>query len=398
METKTAGRAGAGLIVLFCFFIAFLEGYDIQSFGVAAPKLIPEFGLNPGQQGWVGSAAMLGLVIGAFGGGWIADRIGRKPVLIGSVAAFGLFSLATAMTHGYPELLAVRVGAGLGFGGVMPNLMALAAEISAPDRKAGTVTAMFCGMPAGGAAVSLLARLGGAELDWRTIFLVGGGLPLLLIPLAFFLLPETRPQAAPHADHRWTTTLFAEGRTAGTLLLWTIFFGTAVVLYLMLNWLPTLVTAKGFTPGDGSTAALGFNVMAVVGALVMGYAIDRVGFRWPTMAIFATLMAAMAGLAFVAQLSPLLVLSAIAGFGVVGGQFSFYAVAPMLYPAHVRAAGAGAAVAVGRMGSIVGPLLAGELRQAGYSAGQVFGALIPVVLTAGVAAFALSFLGKLRDD
>ena len=77
MKTKTTGRAGAGLIVLFCFFIAFLEGYDIQSFGVAAPKLIPEFGLNPGQQGWAGSAAMLGLVIGAFAGGWIADRIGR---------------------------------------------------------------------------------------------------------------------------------------------------------------------------------------------------------------------------------------------------------------------------------------------------------------------------------
>lgn len=398
MDTKTAGRAGAGYIVLLCFFIAALEGYDIQSFGVAAPKLIPEFGLNPGQQGWAGSAAMLGLVIGAFAGGWIADRIGRKPVLVASTAAFGLFSLLTALTHDYEMLLLVRVGAGLGFGGVMPNLIAVAREISPPDRRALTVTAMFCGMPFGGTAVSLLVRFAGPDFDWRNIFLIGGVLPLLITPLVFFLLPETKPASEPSAQRGLAHTLFAEGRATGTLLLWTVFFGTALVLYLMLNWLPTLVAAKGFLPTDGSSASLGFNIMATIGALVVGFAIDRMGFRWPVVVLFGSLAAAMYGLAISTQLTPILLLSAVAGFMTVGGQYAFYAVAPTLYPVHGRAAGSGAAVGIGRLGSIFGPLLAGELRQAGYGASTVFAALIPVVLVAGAAGVALSFLRRAQED
>lgn len=395
---KATGRADAGLIVVLCFFIAALEGYDIQAFGVSASKLIPDFGLSPGEQGWAASAAMIGLVLGAFGGGWIADRIGRKPVLVASVAAFGLFSVATAMTHTYEALLLARLATGLGFGGAMPNLIAIATEISSGKRRAATVTTMFCGMPAGGAAVSLLARFAGPELDWRTIFLIGGAVPLILAPILIFLLPETRPKVPADADRRTFNALFGEGRAIATLLLWTVFMLTLVVLYLMLNWLPTLVIAKGFTPADGAAASLSFNLVSIAGALLLGFIVDRMGFRWPLVATYALLATTMFILGQAAGLNPLLLLSAAAGFLVLGAQYSLYALAPVIYPPHVRAAGSGAAVAVGRLGSIGGPLIAGQLRQAGYSAGEVFGTMVPVVLAAGAAAFAFSFLATGRED
>ncbi|MFC3077400.1 MFS transporter [Phenylobacterium terrae] len=392
------GRAGAGLIVLICFLIAAVEGFDIQAFGVAAPKLVPDLGLNPGQQGWAASAAMIGLVIGAVLGGWFADRVGRKPVLLVSVAMFGVFSIVTAVSQGYDALLWARFLTGLGFGGAMPNLIAIATEISAPNRRAATVTMMFCGMPAGGASVSLLARLMGDDLAWRSIFMIGGIVPLILVPLIFFLLPETRPEQKEGADRSTWRGLFGQGRAVPTLLLWVVFVMTLVVLYLMLNWLPTLVVAKGLTPAAGSSAALAFNLTSIAGALLLGFVVDRAGYRWPVTLTFLLLALAMGALAAAGQLTAVLVLSGVAGFLLLGAQYSLYAVIPSLYPPQVRAAGSGAAVAVGRLGSIAGPLVAGELRNAGYSAGQVFGVMIPVVLAAAAAVFALSWLAKPHED
>jgi AAHS family 3-hydroxyphenylpropionic acid transporter len=394
LEDRRQAHGRAGLVILLCLLVAALEGYDIQAFGVVAPKLAAELHLGPGQVGWVGSAAMIGLVFGALFGGWIADRIGRKPVLVASAAAFGLFSLATARAHGYEPMLAARFATGVGFGGAMPNLIAVATEISGPGKRAATVTTMFCGMPAGGAAVAFLARYLGAGLQWRDVFLIGGALPLLLTPLLFFLLPETRPAPAPGADRGLARALFAEGRAAGTLLIWAAFGLTLATTYLMLNWLPTLVIAKGLAPSVGAEASMAFNLTSIVGSLLLGMAIDRAGFRWPLSAAFAALALAMFLLATATGGVAVLVLSAIAGFMVLGAQFALYAIAPDLYPPQVRAAGTGAAVGVGRLGSIAGPLIAGQLREAGYSAGQVFAAMTPVVLAAGAAALALSYLSR----
>jgi AAHS family 3-hydroxyphenylpropionic acid transporter len=391
-------RRPAGLVVATAFLVAALEGYDIQAFGVAAPHLAPELGLGPAELGLAASAAMAGLVLGAFAGGWAADRTGRKPVLIASVLGFAVFSLATAFAHDEGVLLAARFLTGLGFGGAMPNLIALAVEISPPGRRAATTSAMFCGMPAGGAAVALFARYAGEGLDWRTIFLVGGVLPLLIVPAIAFLLPETRPDHAPDADRRLARALFAEGRAAPTLLLWAVNILTLIVLYLMLNWLPSLVVAKGLTPADGATASLAFNVVGVAGALLLGLVVDRVGVRWSLVAAYLGLAAAMAALDTASGLAPILVFSAAAGFLVLGAQYALYALAPRLYGPQVRAAGAGAAVGIGRFGSIIGPLLAGELRQAGWTAGQVLGALAPVALAAGGAVLLLTFIARLSDD
>jgi len=385
------------LVIGVCLLVATLEGYDVQAFGVAAPHMAPELGLDAGQMGWAGSMANLGLVLGALAGGWAADRWGRKPVLLASVLAFGLFSLATAFAQGPEPLLAARFLTGLGFGGVMPNLIALAAEIAAPGRRAAVTSAMFCGMPAGGAAVSLLARLAGEHADWRWLFLIGGALPLLIAPLMVWGLPETRPRAAADPDRGLARALFGQGRLAATLLLWAASLLTLVVLHLLLNWLPILVAAKGHSAAEGAAAALAFNLTGVVGALALGVATDRAGVRRTMGATYLALGAAMWALGAAAGLGPILATAAVAGFMLIGALYVLYGLAPSLYPPQVRSAAAGAAVGVGRIGSILGPLVAGQLRQAGWSAGHVLGAMVPVALAAGAAVVALTYLGKSHD-
>ena len=394
MASAIAGRLAPGFIVAICFAIAALEGYDIQAFGVAAPHMAPELGLGPAELGWAGSAAMFGLVVGALSGGWLADRFGRRPVLTVSVALFGIFSVVTALSHSFEMLTLARVATGRGFGGAMPNLIAIATEISPPNRRAMTTTSMFCGLPAGGAVVALLAQAGGEALDWRTIFLIGGVLPLVLAPVVFFFLPETRPAHDGDLDRRVLRGLFAEGRAPATLLIWMIFALDLLVTYLLLNWLPTLVVAKGFTAADGASASFWMNIASVGGALLLGWTADRFGYRWLLVGVYAGLAAALYVLAQATGIAAVVAGSAAAGLTVVGGLYVLYALAPTYYPPHIRAAGAGAAIAVGRLGSIGGPLIAGELRAAGYGPGDVLMALIPAVLLTTAGVWALTTLCK----
>lgn len=394
MSGKTA-RFGAGLVVFVCFLVAAIEGYDIQAFGVAAPKLIPELGLTPGQQGWAASIAMVGLVAGALAGGWAADRIGRKPVLLVSVAAFGVFSLLTAASHGYDMLLAARFLTGVGFGGAMPNLIAVANEMSRGRGSAATVTLMFCGMPVGGAVVALAARLMGETMDWRALFAAGGLAPLVLVPVMALVLPETRPGHDAAADRRLVHGLLGEGRAAATLLIWLAFLLTLTVHYLVLNWLPTLAVAKQMSPADAFAAAFAYNVGGAAGSVLVAMAADRLGWR-PTLSVTAlALTAVMWGMARTDAPLAFQALAAAAGVALMGVLFVLYAVAPRMYPAAIRGAGAGSGVAVGRLGSIIGPLIAGALRAAGATPGQVFLSMIPVAV---IGAAAIFLLGRAAKD
>ncbi len=398
MADTAAKPINASLVVAICFCIAALEGYDIQAFGIAAPQFAPQLHLSPGQMGWAGSATMLGLMLGALGGGWFADRAGRRPVLAVAVAAFGLFSVGTAFSNSFETLTLSRLLTGVGFGGAMPNLIAIATEISPLNRRAATTTSMFCGLPAGGSVVALIAHQGQHMMDWRVIFLIGGALPLLLTPVILMLMPETRPTHAPDADRRVLAGVFAKGRAIPTLLIWVVFGLDLLVTYLLLNWLPTLVVAKGFSPAEGATASLWFNGFSIVGALFLGWLADRVGFRWPATLMFLGLAGAMYGLAHATGLSAILAWAGAAGFVVVGGLYVLYALAPIYYPIPIRAGGAGAAIAVGRLGSIAGPILAGNLRTIGYSPDQVFAAMIPAALVAAAAVWGLMTVGKPVED
>ncbi|MEY4377807.1 MAG: hypothetical protein RJB26_2357 [Pseudomonadota bacterium] len=392
---------GPWLTVLLCLGVAVLEGFDIQVLGVAMPRLSPELGLQPLQKGWVFAFSNIGLVFGAAIGGWLADRYGRKPVFTASVLAFAVFTLATSLVQSATQLCVVRFLAGLGFGAAMPNMMAVAAEISAPGRRAFTTAAMFCGMPLGGGTSALLTQLLPAGFDWRTLFLIGGAMPLLLVPLLHYFLPETLPAAprnatsAPRMPLR--DVLFADGRAMPSVLLWFIILPTLVALYLILNWLPTLVEAKGFSKAVAPQASIAFNFASVIGALAIGWVVDRFGGRWVLAFAYAGVIVGLFQLGAATDMGAVLWLSAVVGFFLMGANYSLYGVATAYYPTAIRGTGSGVAVGVGRVGSVLGPLIPGLLLQGGMSATDVIVLMAPTTALAGVAVWLLGFFPPAKD-
>lgn len=394
-EEHEATRGAASVAIALCFSVAVLEGFDIQAIGVAAPRLAPEFGLDSAQMGWVFAISNIGLVIGAAMGGWVADRIGRKPALIGSVLAFGLFTFLTTRASSYELLSLVRFLTGLGFGGALPNLMAIASEVSHPDRRSLTASLVFCGMPLGGALAALMTQGMFAGQGWRFLFVVGGLLPLIVAPALWWWLPETLPAQLRQRERSARTgildALFSGGRAVPTLLLWLAFFPTLLVLYIILNWLPTLVVANGLDRSVAPQASFAFNLASVAGAIVFGKLVDSRGMRWPLTGAYACLILVLVALAQARELSAVLWLSGAAGFFVLGANYALYGVAAAYYPQHFRGTGSGASIAVGRMGSFVGPLMAGLLLSAGETATSVVQYLAPTAAIAGAAVFLLSF-------
>ena len=387
------------LTVALCFAVAVLEGFDIQALGVAAPKLAPEFGLAPSLMGWIFAVSNIGLVVGASFGGWLADRFGRKPVFIAAVTTFGVFTLATPLIGGFNSLFALRLFAGLGFGAALPNMMALAAEVSPPQRRASTAATIFCGMPLGGGTSALLTQLLPPDFDWRTLFIIGGSLPLIIVPAMHFLMPETlqrsEKSAVSHASV--ATVLFGGGRAIPSLLLWLTFLPTLLILYLILNWLPTLAIANGLSRASAPLSSLAFNFASVAGALLLGRIVDRFGARWPLTLAYLALIAALVALGRAHELNAIVIGSAAAGFFLMGANYSLYGVAATYYPQEMRGTGSGASIAVGRVGSIAGPLLAGVLLGGGTSAADVVFYMAPVAAVAGFAVFMLGFF-KSADE
>jgi MFS transporter, AAHS family, 3-hydroxyphenylpropionic acid transporter len=394
-------RNHAAVTVGLCFLVAVLEGFDIQAMGVAAPRLAPQFALDAKQMGWVFSISNIGLVIGASLGGWLADKTGRKPVFIAAVAMFGGFTLVTALVRDYESLLAVRFCAGLGFGAALPNMMAIAAEIGRPQRAASTAAIMFCGMPVGGGMAALTTQLLPGGFDWRTLFLLGGVLPIVLIPALHWLMAETlvRGAARPGGTAAKTSVpwaLFGQRRATPTLLLWLAFLPTLLILYLFLNWLPTLVIAHGLDVDTAPRTSLAFNFGSVAGALLFGWLVDRFHFRWPLTLAYLALIVTLLSLAVSSGQWSTILLSGAVGFFLLGANYALYGVAPRYYPQEIRGTGSGASIAVGRVGAIGGPLLAGLLIGGGTSATGVVQYMVPVAAIAAIAVFALSFRARLQ--
>ncbi|AUX24536.1 MFS transporter [Sorangium cellulosum] len=382
-----------------CFMIALLEGFDIQAIGVAAPLLIPALGLTPEQAGVVFGAGMAGLVCGALAGGWLADRMGRKPLLMMAVGVFGVFTLATVVAGGPVSLGLYRLLAGAGMGAAMPTLVAVALEIAPPDRRTRTTTLMFSGMPVGGALAALFAAGMLGRFGWHSIFLAGGVLPLLLLPAMAWLMPDSRAAAAGSAQRSGSAqALFGDGRLLVTVLAWFTSGLTLLVLYLLLNWLPSLVAAKGLGGVGGAGAAFAFNAGSVLGCWIIGVLVDRLGPRLPIIAAYPALALSLFGLAGADSLLPVLALAGLAGFFLLGAQYSLYGVIPLYYPARTRGLATGASIAIGRLGSIGGPLAAGHLLGQGWGPAGVAMAMVPVVLSAGVAAALMTLRGRYAGD
>ncbi|MXN76288.1 3-(3-hydroxy-phenyl)propionate transporter MhpT [Burkholderia sp. 4701] len=393
MNTYVAEKPAVATTLALCFAIALLEGLDLQSVGVAAPRMAREFGLTVSQMGLAFSAGTFGLLPGAMLGGRLADRFGRKRVLIASVVLFGLLSIATAQVSSFAMLVVVRVLTGIGLGGAMPNLIALSSEAVEPRARSSAVAAMYCGIPFGGVIASLIGVLLAGDTEWRHIFYVGGAGPLLLVPLLIGLLPESRAYldvaGTDAARASVAHTLFGGGRTQSTLALWISYFCTLIVLYFLLNWLPSLMAARGLDRAHVGLVQICFNVGGGLGALGIGAALDRMRAQRVVGGMYAGIVLSLAALAAAPGFASLAAAAFAAGMFVIGGQSVLYALAAIYYPTAMRGTGVGTAVAVGRLGSVVGPLAAAQLLAMGRSAPVVIGASIPVTLVAAAAALLL---------
>ncbi|MDP3494895.1 MAG: 3-(3-hydroxy-phenyl)propionate transporter MhpT [Hyphomonadaceae bacterium] len=379
--------------VALCFLVATFEGVDLQAAGLVAPKIAPLFRLAPDQLGWFFSASTIGLVAGALIGGRLADRIGRKLTLMIAMGVFGVFSITTALSTGYEMLVATRLLTGLGLGGALPNLIALTSESVTANRRSLAVALMYAGMPFGGGLASLLMALAGGANDWKDLFYIGGAAPLVAIPFLMFAIPESPKFAAQGGTVKAQLfdVLFGEGRALKTIGLWISFFCALLVLYLLLNWLPTMLVSRGMPRPQASLVQAALNLVGVLGPVAVGVLMDGTARRWAVAGIFAALAVGLGIQAIApAEFGIALVTGAVLGIGILGAQSVLYALAPSLYPTAVRGTGVGAAVAAGRLGSIVGPLLAGAMVGKGQSASQVLTALLPLVLVSGVLAFLLA--------
>ncbi|USQ97348.1 MFS transporter [Caulobacter sp. RL271] len=411
-------------VTALCAVIAMLDGFDTQAIAYVAPRIAEVWGLKPAAFGPIFAVGLLGLTVGAFVLSPLADRFGRKTIILISTAIFGLFGLLTATASGMDGLLTYRFLTGIGLGAAMPNIIALTSEYAPARLRATLVTVMFCGFPLGSTLGGLFSTWLIARFDWPSVFVVGGVLPLLLLPVLALKLPEsvrflaargasedrigaivwridpdasaaefaraTRDEQASAAEGFSVYQLFTEGRAPVTALLWVAFFMNLLVMYFLVNWLPTLLKGAGLPLSMAILSTATLNLGGVVGAIVLGRLIDAFS---PYLVLGGAYAASAVFIAVIAlgdtDLKLLLVGAALAGFGVVGAQIGCNALAASVYPTAIRATGVGWSLGVGRIGAIAGPLAGGMMLAAHWTPTAIIMTCVGPAIVAALAIFAL---------
>jgi AAHS family 4-hydroxybenzoate transporter-like MFS transporter len=406
-------------VLLLCFAIVLLDGWDTAAIGFVAPAIMSEWRIAKALFGPVLSAVMFGLAAGALLAGPVSDRIGRKAVLIASVLAFGSFSLLCGFADDVVELTVLRFLTGLGLGAAMPNTTTLVSEYVPARSKAFLLTLMFTGFtlgsgPGGFGAAWLIPHFG-----WRSVLIAGGVLPLLLalvLPLAlpesvrFLVLrggrstriadiltriggvalsPSTRfVLAEPKAEARRSVrSLFSGGFAAITTRLWLTYFMGLLIIYLLTGWLPTLMRDAGFTIERAALVTGIFQIGGSIGSIGIGWIMDRLNRRLVVSASYAIGAMCVLMLGRI-ELTPMLFATVLllAGLFLSGAQTGMNALAPMSYPTAMRATGASWMLGIGRCGGISGSLVGGPLLAMGLSGANLFSLL---AIPAAIAAVAL---------
>jgi len=376
-------------ILITCFIVMLLDGFDMQVIGLALPALARDWGLSPKDFGLALTAGPVGMVIGAAFLGPLADRYGRKRPVIAAVIVFGLFTAWAALTHTPAALAATRFVMGLGLGGVIPNIVALSAEY-VPERYRGTFSTLtYTGVPLG----ALMSGLFGAWLipqyGWQSVFYIGGLVPLAIAFYAGFTLPESIRFIAAHSgrsgeaaavinkiapDVRLPDTvqftlheapqqktgisgLFGPGRTLPTVFLTLVFVANTFGVYFFMSWLPVLMKQSGLSLKFALLSTVLLNGGGALGTAALGNLIDRFG-------VFKVMAASyfIGGLAIIAVGlggGPILLIPAIfiTGTCMMGAQCAMYAAVAIVYPTAIRATGVGTTMGWGRLGSIIGPVV-----------------------------------------
>ncbi|WP_018431847.1 MFS transporter [Paraburkholderia atlantica] len=403
------------MLLALCGLCLLIDGFDAQAMGYVAPSVIAEWHVAKTALGPVFSASLFGMLLGALGLSVLADRIGRRPVLIGATFFFSLSMLATPFVATIPALIALRFITGLGLGCIMPNAMALVGEFSTPAHRVKRMMLVSCGFTLGAAVGGFVSAALIPAYGWRAVFWVGGAVPLLLAFAMLATLPESlqflvlkgRSERAmswlakfdpalridantrlvvseKRSDGAPVAELFRAGRTPVTLILWAISFMNLIVLYFLSNWLPTVMRDAGYTPGTAVIVGTVLQTGGVIGTLLLGWFIGRMGFVRVLFGCFAVATVAVATIGAVAHVLPWLLIVVFAGgFCVVGGQPAVNALAGHFYPTALRSTGIGWSLGIGRIGSVIGPLVGGQLIALNWSNAALFhAAAVPVLCSA----------------
>jgi MFS transporter, AAHS family, 4-hydroxybenzoate transporter len=413
-------------VATLCGLIVFVDGFDAQAMGYVAPALTADLQVPRSVLGSVISSGLVGMMVGALVSGPVADRVGRKPVLIASALVFGVGSLLTATAQTIDALTTFRVLTGLGMGGAMPNAIALTSEYMPRRRRATAVTSMICGFSLGAAVGGLVAATIIPRFGWESVFIVGGVAPIVIAVAAWFLLPDsirfllvrggddarvrrylTRiapdvvlPQElSPAAEELQPVRgmivgqLFTEGRAVATGLIWVVYFMNLLNLYFLNSWLPTIISDDGIPVGTAIRLTSLFQIGGIGGALLLGRLLDRSFSFWVLAACYAwaALSVYLVGESG-ASVGLLAVTITCAGVGIIGGQNTSHALTAEFYPTRIRSTGLGWALGIGRIGSIVGPILGGYLLAQGVETRQVFWAAVIPAVMAAVAAGSLALM------
>lgn len=394
MAQPYSGKAQKILTIFLCFWVAFFEGFDLQAPGIAAKGIAASFSLDQIQMGYVFSLGVFGMLFGAFFGGLIADYLGQKKVLMLSVTIFGLFMSLTAIAPSIEVLYAARFFTGLGLGAAMPTMISVVGDEATEANRGKLNSLMYCGLPVGAIFVAGLAMLL-PEIQWQTLFLIGGLTPLALIPLMAFILKDkpkvnAEVQVSGEAVPGMVEVLFKQQQYKNTVPLWVGFFFTLMINYILISWLPNLLMEQGLQKQQAFLVMLVFQVGAVIGTLSLGYLLDRLKLWQMATIIYSGLFVALV-LLFTTTSIPLLILAGVMG-GIfsTGGQSILYGISPIFYSGAGKVTGVGSAISLGRLGAMTGPLLTGKILALGLGTTGILVASLPAVVVSAVAVTALS--------
>ena len=417
-------------VLILCAAAMFVDGLDTQAIGYVAPSLSAALKIAPAAMGLVFAAGGLGAILGTLMFAPIADRFGRKPVIIGCVLLFAAFSFLTSFANTAHEVLAMRFATGLGLGGVVPNALALTADFMPKKFKVTLVLLAWFGFSIGsGFGGPITAHLLEGH-TWRAVFILGGVLPVLLAPLLWWSLPESlqglaqrggqdvqiratlarlNPRLSLPADVGFTCVakkkgfpvalLFREGRSRVTIPLWIMFFMTLLELFFLNSWLPTILHKTGIAQHQAIVVASLLHFGGIMGGLALAPLCDRFNpyFVLAIAYIFSGCFIAAIGIS--ANSSLLAAATFLAGFFTFGAQNTANAIAATNYPTAMRSSGIGWALGIGRIGQIVGPLIGGLLLSLHWGTqGILYVIAVPSLLAASSAFFLRSSSVRLRPE
>jgi AAHS family benzoate transporter-like MFS transporter len=412
-------------VLLWCLLIIIIDGYDIAVAGTALPSIMKEMGVTAATAGFMASSALFGMMFGAIFLGTLSDRIGRRWTISICVFLFSVFTAGAGFTNDPVSFSVMRFIAGLGIGGVMPNIVAQMTEYAPKKIRSLMTTAMFSGYALGGILAAVLGKQFIGDYGWQAVFIAAGA-PVLLIPFILKTMPESLPYLVAHkddahlrevvqklapgiriaADDRFLVPekdlakgaplaqLFQDGRGLSTVMFWIAFFTGLFMIYALSSWLTKLMAMSGYSLGSALSFVIALNLGAMVGAIGGGWLADRFHIKWVLVGMYALGGVFLYAMTYKTSTEVLYFIIAMVGACSTGAQIVAYAYCGQYYPMAIRSTGIGMAAGVGRLGAIAAPLLIGLIVSLQLPLEQNF----LVIAAAGViGALALAFIDHSRS-